>query len=78
MYKAFKIEEAHTSVLQSWIIKILKDNLVYDYNNIRKDVNKMLENKFKIDDKEFNSALEKLLEKGFCSWDDFEHYQYID
>ena len=78
VYKALKIEEAHTTLLQSWIVRILKEKLVYDYKSIRRDVEDKLKNRFSVNDKEFDSSLKKLEEKGFWSWKDSEHYQYVD
>ena len=67
VFSALKIEDAHTSVIQSCIVRILKKKLVLDYAGVRKEVEAMLKDRFTLVDKEFNSSLEKLMEKGFIS-----------
>ncbi|CAI2387280.1 unnamed protein product [Moneuplotes crassus] len=78
VYEAFKMEEAHSSVIQSAIVRILKEKLVYDYTNLKKDVYQRLASKFTVIEEEFDASLKKLEQKGLCSSKGDGFYEYTD
>ena len=66
-----------TLMIQSYVIRVMKQKLELDYNGIKQGVENMTQSRFEIKDKEFNTALDKLIERGFLSCEDFENYKYV-
>jgi hypothetical protein len=73
-----KTDESYLMIIQSYVTRILKKKLISGYEDIKREVQEMAQSRFRLWDEEFHKALDKLIEKGFVSWDDFEHYKYVE